>query len=72
MHGTARSFTPKVREIVRRRVGEVAEGVGASSGAEIRTEWDDLNYGYPATVSLIPVCLSLSRRSTTVLASNNN
>eukprot|EP01048_Picozoa_sp_COSAG05_P015379 COSAG05_NODE_1849_length_3965_cov_10.605018_4_plen_62_part_00 len=51
MHGTARSFKPEVREIVRRRVGEVAKGVGVSSGAEITTEWDDLNYGYPATVS---------------------
>ena len=51
MHGTARSFKPDVRETVRQRVAEVASGVGQGQGAEIVTEWDDLNYGYPATVN---------------------
>ena len=51
MHGTARSFTPEVRDTVRTRVAEVAAGVGSGQGAEISTEWDDLNYGYPATIN---------------------
>jgi metal-dependent amidase/aminoacylase/carboxypeptidase family protein len=46
MHGTARSFKPEVRDKVRTRVAEVAAGVGAGQGAQILTEWDDLNYGY--------------------------
>lgn len=64
LHGTTRSFEPRVRETVRRRVNEVASGVGASVGAEVTTEWDDINYGYPATINTAQeavVCAAAAR-----------
>ena len=48
LHGTVRTLTPQVRELVEKRVREVVAGVAQITGAKI-----DLNYerGYPVTVN---------------------
>ena len=48
LHGTVRTLTPEVRELVERRVHEVVAGVAQITGARI-----DLKYerGYPVTVN---------------------
>src|SRR6201996_5553866 len=48
LHGTVRTLTPEVREMVARRVREVVAGVAQMTGARI-----DLNYdrGYPVTAN---------------------
>jgi hippurate hydrolase len=48
LYGTVRTLTPKVRELVEKRVREVVAGVAQMTGAKI-----DLNYirGYPVTVN---------------------
>jgi amidohydrolase len=48
LHGTIRTLTAEVRELVEKRVREVVAGVGQITGARI-----DLNYerGYPVTVN---------------------
>jgi amidohydrolase len=48
LHGTVRTLTPQVRDLVERRVREVVAGVAQITGAKI-----DLNYerGYPVTVN---------------------
>lgn len=48
LHGTVRTLTPEVRELVERRVHEVVAGVAQITGATI-----DLKYerGYPVTVN---------------------
>lgn len=45
---TVRSLTPKVRETLKERMEQVAEGVGRSFGLECRCQYD---YGYPALVN---------------------
>ena len=46
LHGTVRTLTPEVRELVEKRVREVCEGVAKMTGAKV-----DLVYkrGYPVT-----------------------
>jgi amidohydrolase len=48
LHGTVRTLTPEVRELVEKRVHEVVRGIAQITGARI-----DLNYerGYPVTVN---------------------
>ncbi len=46
--GTLRSFRPEVREILRRRVTEISEGIAASYGCRAAV---NLHPGYPATVN---------------------
>ena len=48
LHGTVRTLTPEVRELVEKRVREVVAGVAQMTGARI-----DLTYerGYPVTVN---------------------
>ncbi|MDW8443195.1 MAG: M20 aminoacylase family protein [Acetobacteraceae bacterium] len=46
--GTARSFSPAVRDLLERRVGEVAHGLAALYGARAEVEW---RRGTPATVN---------------------
>lgn len=44
--GTIRTLTPAIRELARRRVGEICSGVAASLGCRAEVE---LNEGYPVT-----------------------
>ena len=48
MRGTLRSFDPAVRELIGRRVGEIAIGIASGMRAEV-----DYSYqaGYPATIN---------------------
>jgi amidohydrolase len=48
MRGTLRSFDPEVRELLGRRVGEIATGIAAAMRAEV--EYTYLP-GYPATIN---------------------
>jgi amidohydrolase len=46
--GTVRAFRPEVRDLLERRIGEIAQGVAAMHGAKV-----DLSYrtGYPPTIN---------------------
>jgi amidohydrolase len=46
--GTVRTFDPNVQDMVRRRMGEIVAGQGASYGVDARL---DYQIGYPATVN---------------------
>jgi amidohydrolase len=48
LQGTLRSFTPAVRELLRRRVAEVLDGVASAGGCRVEFE---LRAGYPALVN---------------------
>jgi len=48
LQGTLRSFTPEVRELLRRRVAEVLEGVSSAGGCRVEF---DLRPGYPSLVN---------------------
>ncbi len=48
VHGTARSYTPAVRDIIERRIGEIARGQAATYGAQVEVEY---KRGYPPTVN---------------------
>jgi amidohydrolase len=48
LRGTARAYREEVRQLLRRRLGEVCEGVGRTFGAKIELEYRD---GYPPTVN---------------------
>lgn len=48
LEGTIRTLTPEVRELVERRVCEVAAGIAQMSGAKIDVQFKP---GYPATVN---------------------
>lgn len=51
MHGTARSFCNATQKRIRNGVSRVATGVADAMGAKASTSFDDVNYGYPATVN---------------------
>jgi hippurate hydrolase len=46
--GTSRSFRPEVRELIERRLGEIARGIASAHGAEASV---DYRRGYPPTVN---------------------
>jgi hippurate hydrolase len=46
--GTARSFTPAMRDLIERRVGEIGRGIAQAMGVEAAV---DYRRGYPATVN---------------------
>jgi amidohydrolase len=46
--GTSRSFRPQVRDLIERRIGEIARGVAALHGATAET---DYRRNYPATIN---------------------
>jgi amidohydrolase len=46
--GTARSFRPEVRDLIERRIGEIARGVAAVHGASAEVEY---RRNYPATIN---------------------
>jgi amidohydrolase len=46
--GTARSFSPEVRDLIERRLGDIARGVAALHGATAET---DYRRNYPATIN---------------------
>jgi amidohydrolase len=46
--GTARSFLPEVRDLLERRLREIATGIGTALGARVEIDWQR---GYPATVN---------------------
>lgn len=46
--GTVRTFNPKVRDMVERRMGEIAAGTAAAFGVEIELDYER---GYPPTVN---------------------
>jgi amidohydrolase len=46
--GTARSFSPEMQDLIERRVGEIAHGVGQALGVEVTCSY---HRGYPATVN---------------------
>jgi amidohydrolase len=48
MRGTLRSFDPEVRELIGRRVGEIATGIASAMRAEVEYVY---NPGYPATIN---------------------
>jgi len=48
LRGTVRSLSPEVRDLLERRVGEVAHGIAAAYGAAARVEY---SRGYPITVN---------------------
>jgi amidohydrolase len=48
MRGTLRSFDPEVRELLGRRVGEIATGIASAMRAEVEYIY---NSGYPATIN---------------------
>ena len=48
LRGTARSFTPEVRDLIERRMAEVAAGVAATLGVTARLAFER---GYPPTVN---------------------
>jgi hippurate hydrolase len=48
LRGTIRTLTPEVRELVRKRIGEVTAGVAQITGAKIDL---DIKRGYPVTVN---------------------
>jgi hippurate hydrolase len=48
LHGTIRTLTPEVRELVTKRIGEVTAGIAQITGARIDL---NINRGYPVTVN---------------------
>jgi amidohydrolase len=48
LRGTVRTFTPENRDLLERRIGELAAGVAAAMGATAEVEY---TRGYPATVN---------------------
>jgi metal-dependent amidase/aminoacylase/carboxypeptidase family protein len=46
--GTARSFTSEMRDLIERRIGEIARGVGQALQVEVEASYQR---GYPATVN---------------------
>ncbi|MGD9713032.1 MAG: M20 family metallopeptidase [Thermomicrobiales bacterium] len=48
LRGTLRAFTPSVRELIGRRVGEIAQGVAAAMGGNVEYTYSP---GYPPTVN---------------------
>jgi amidohydrolase len=46
--GTARSFSSEMRDLIERRVGEIARGIGQALGVEVDCRYER---GYPATVN---------------------
>ncbi len=48
LRGTVRTFTPEDRDLLERRIGELASGIGAAMGATVKA---DYVRGYPATVN---------------------
>jgi hippurate hydrolase len=46
--GTARSFTPAMRDLIERRIGEIGRGIGQALGVEAEVTYER---GYPATVN---------------------
>jgi len=48
LRGTLRSFTPEVRELIGRRVGEIASGIATAMGGSVEYTYAP---GYPATVN---------------------
>jgi amidohydrolase len=48
--GTARSFTPEMRDLIERRIGQIARGVGEALEVEVATRYER---GYPATVNSV-------------------
>ncbi|MCE3246789.1 MAG: amidohydrolase [Geminicoccaceae bacterium] len=46
--GTARSFTPEMRDLIERRIGQIAQGVGQALEVEVAPRYER---GYPATVN---------------------
>eukprot|EP00933_Yihiella_yeosuensis_P004944 TRINITY_DN109356_c0_g1_i1.p1 TRINITY_DN109356_c0_g1~~TRINITY_DN109356_c0_g1_i1.p1 ORF type:complete len:450 (+),score=90.07 TRINITY_DN109356_c0_g1_i1:42-1352(+) len=51
MHGTARSFNDSTQSVIRKGIERVANGVAEAMGATASTTFDDLNFGYPATIN---------------------
>jgi amidohydrolase len=51
LQGTARSLTAQVRELLRKRIAEIAEGTARAYGATARV---DLRQGYPVLVNHAP------------------
>ena len=48
LRGTVRTFTPENRELLSRRVQELAKGIGAAMRANVEVEY---HHGYPPTVN---------------------
>jgi amidohydrolase len=48
LRGTVRTFTPYIRDLLERRIEEVASGIASAMRAQIEFEYDR---GYPATVN---------------------
>ena len=46
--GTVRTFVPEVRDLIERRIGEIAAGIGQTFGMEVDSRYER---GYPPTVN---------------------
>ncbi len=68
MRGTIRSFTPEVKEILRRRVPEVAMGIAAALGATAEVEITD---GVDATVNAAAPTQVMQEAVAAVLGESN-
>ena len=59
IRGTVRSFSPEVRDLLEKRIGELAEGVGSAMRAGVTAEY---RRGVPATVN-DPAMADVARRA---------
>lgn len=48
MNGTVRHFSPEVQAMVKARMGEICQGIGAAMGVEVDCEYRE---GYPPTIN---------------------
>lgn len=48
MNGTVRHFSPEVQAMVKVRMGEICQGIGAAMGVEVECEYRE---GYPPTIN---------------------
>ena len=48
MNGTVRHFSPEVQAMVKARMGEICQGIGAAMGVEVECEYRE---GYPPTIN---------------------
>lgn len=48
MNGTVRNFSPEVQAMVKVRMGEICQGIGAAMGVEVECEYRE---GYPPTIN---------------------
>jgi amidohydrolase len=66
--GTVRTFNPEVRDLIERRIGEIAEGIGRAMRAEVKAEY---RRGVSATVN-DPAMAAIARQAAIEVVGENN